>query len=361
MDVQIRPIEVERLRGRSSLFQSGFWGTFKSYFGWRPQGYVVRSEGRERQLLVLLRRVAEGLSMAYVPYGPTRELPEESQAIFLKQLARRLRKFLPDDCICVRFDLPWETPYALGADAVQATDGDPRPATHVREMRMNAGTGDWNLRKAPTDVLPCDTVLIDLARDERDILAGMKPKTRYNVRLAERKGVEVCDAPLEELPIWYELHEQTARRHRIVHRELEYFHELLRLNEAMAATAPELRLLLARHEDEPVAGIIVAIHGTSATYLYGASRWSKRNVMATYRLQWSAIRMARRLGCTSYDLFGIPPNNRDAHPLHGLYRFKTGFGGDKLHRRGCWDYVYQFDPYNTFRGIELTADGYHDR
>ncbi|MBN1360209.1 MAG: peptidoglycan bridge formation glycyltransferase FemA/FemB family protein [Sedimentisphaerales bacterium] len=357
MDVQIRPIDVEHLQGGSSLFQSGFWGMFKSHFGWTPRGFVVRFEGRERNLLVLLRRVAEGLCMAYVPYGPTRELPDESQAFFLKDLARELEPLLPDDCICLRFDLPWQSPYA----AADGSDGALRPATRIREMRMNAGTGDWNLRKAPTDVLPCDTVLIDLARDEREILASMKPKTRYNVRLAERKGVEVYDAPPDELSVWYDLHEQTARRHRIVKRELEYFRELLKLNEAMATTAVDLHLLLARHAGEPVAGIIVALHGGCATYLYGASRRSKRDVMATYRLQWRAMRLARRHGCTRYDLFGIPPTERAAHPMHGLYRFKTGFGGTKLHRRGCWDYVYLADPYNTFRAIELAAEGYHDK
>lgn len=361
LDVQIRPIEVEQLCGGGSLFQSGFWGTFKSHFGWRPRGFVVRSGGRERQLLVLLRRVADGLSMAYVPYGPTREVPNDSQALFLKVLARELAAFLPGDCMCVRFDLPWESPYAAEATATETTDGSLRPATRVREMRMNAGTGDWNLRKAPTDVLPCDTVLIDLTRDEREILAGMKPKTRYNVHLAERKGVEVYDAPPEELDLWYRLHEQTARRHRIVQRELEYFQELLRLNDAAGQAAPDLHLLLARHEDEPVAGIIVALHGAGATYLYGASRRSKRNVMATYRLQWRAMRLARRHGCTRYDLFGIPPDEHTHHPMHGLYRFKTGFGGTTLHRRGCWDHVYRADPYNAFRAKELAAEGYHDK
>lgn len=357
VDVRIESIALEHLQGGSSLFQSGLWGTFKSHFGWQPRGYLVSCENRQRPLLVLLRRVVDDLSMAYVPYGPRRQLPDDSQAIFLKHLARALQSSLPSGCICVRFDLPWETPYA----ATSEEDGALRPATRVREMRMNAGTGDWNLRKAPTDVLPCDTVLVDLARDEQEILAAMKPKTRYNVRLAERKGVEVCEAPPEELPIWYDLHEQTAQRHRIVGREVAYFHELFALNEAMGPDAPDLHLLLAWHEGEPAAGIIVALHGDNATYLYGASRRSKRNVMAPYRLQWRAMRLARSRGCRRYDLFGIPPTERTAHPMHGLYRFKTGFGGAKLHRRGCWDYVYLAEPYNVFRAMELAADGYHAR
>jgi len=85
----------------------------------------------------------------------------------------------------------------------------------------------------------------------------------------------------------------------------------------------------------------VLLHGTAATYLYGASSNEHRNLMAPYALQWAALRDVRDRGATTYDLFGIPPTNDESHPMHGLYRFKTGFGGEVVHRHGAWDFVYR--------------------
>jgi lipid II:glycine glycyltransferase (peptidoglycan interpeptide bridge formation enzyme) len=80
--------------------------------------------------------------------------------------------------------------------------------------------------------------------------------------------------------------------------------------------------------------------------------------MATYALQWHAMQLARAEGCRVYDLFGIPPTGAAAHPMHGLYRFKTGFGGFVLHRRGCWDYPLR-EEYSSCRGSEMSAPGFH--
>jgi len=98
-----------------------------------------------------------------------------------------------------------------------------------------------------------------------------------------------------------------------------------------------------------------------ATYLYGASASDARNLMATYAIQWEAMQRAKRKGCVEYDLFGIAPNPNPTHPLHGLYRFKSGFGGQMLHRMGCWDYPLKQDEYEAYRSVELTGSGYHLR
>jgi lipid II:glycine glycyltransferase (peptidoglycan interpeptide bridge formation enzyme) len=83
--------------------------------------------------------------------------------------------------------------------------------------------------------------------------------------------------------------------------------------------------------------------------------------MGTYALQWEAMRRAKARGCTEYDLFGTAPNNDPSHPMHGLYRFKTGFGGHELHRMGCWDYPFREEEYQRFSSQEMIAKGYHIR
>ena len=92
--------------------------------------------------------------------------------------------------------------------------------------------------------------------------------------------------------------------------------------------------------------------------MYGASSDEKRNLMASYAVQWEAIKAARRAGCEEYDMFGTAPNAFSSHPMHGLYRFKSGFGGHLFHRMGCWDYPFMKDEYMRFRAQEINNQSY---
>jgi lipid II:glycine glycyltransferase (peptidoglycan interpeptide bridge formation enzyme) len=105
--------------------------------------------------------------------------------------------------------------------------------------------------------------------------------------------------------------------------------------------------------------MFLAISGKRATYLYGASSSVHREMMGTYALQWNAIRKARETGCKEYDLFGISETPDPSHPMYGLYRFKTGFGGYKYHRQGCWDYPFNAEQYEIYRSVEMNSTGYH--
>ncbi|OHD20511.1 MAG: hypothetical protein A2064_13985, partial [Spirochaetes bacterium GWB1_66_5] len=249
-------------------------------------------------------------------------------------------------CLFLRFDLPWVLrPEGLGADPT-------------------AGLRAAGLRKAPMDVQPPDTVVLDLGYEEESLLAAMKAKTRYNIGLAAKKGVRVEEGGAADLPAWYELYRQTARRDRITLHDYEYYRRQFELAQAGGAPAgggPELKLLLARHEGDLLAGILLAVHGRAATYLYGASSDAKRNLMPAYALQWEAIRIARRQGCLTYDLFGIPPSQDPAHPMHGLYRFKTGFGGRLVSRPGCWDFPYRRAAYAAYAVAERARAWYYRR
>jgi lipid II:glycine glycyltransferase (peptidoglycan interpeptide bridge formation enzyme) len=229
-------------------------------------------------------------------------------------------------------------------------------------------------KRAAADIQPPDTVLIDLTKSADVILLEMKSKWRYNIGLAEKKGVTVRRADDGGLDIFYALLSETAARDGIAVHGIEYYRTLFELSaeyvnrEKCAASPrpelsanPELRLYLAEHEGEVLAGIVVLIRGKNAVYLYGASSDHKRNLMAPYALQWKAMNDAIDAGCTEYDLFGIPPNDDPNHPMAGLYRFKTGFGGRIIHRPGSWDYAYKPLVMKLFNTAEAFRKKIRDR
>jgi lipid II:glycine glycyltransferase (peptidoglycan interpeptide bridge formation enzyme) len=255
----------------------------------------------------------------------------------------------------VRFDLAWPAP-AGAAPAGEAPDGE-RPLLCPVAGRM---------RRAPVDVQPTSTVIVDLAADEAQVLARMKSKTRYNIRLAQRRGVEVAVVPAADalggpLAEWYRLYRDTAARHHITAHGERYFATLFELAADAARPEPRLYLISAHHGGEPVGGIVVSVCGEMARYLYGASTLRHRALMGNYALQWAAMQLAREQGCSAYDLYGISPSADSDHPWAGLYRFKTGFGGTIEHRCGCWDYPVRPLPYLLFRRAEVLRRDYYAR
>jgi lipid II:glycine glycyltransferase (peptidoglycan interpeptide bridge formation enzyme) len=286
-------------------------------------------------LLIIRRRLGPGISFAYAPWGP--ELPPgfsagERQAA-LEDLARALRGLLPGDTAFVRFDPPW---YTRGTEF-------PPPL-------------EKPLSRAAADIQPPDSVIIDLDTGEEAILQGMKSKWRYNIRLAEKKGVSVRRAAAEELPVFYSLYRETARRDGIAIHSMDYYAALF--DHSREWDKPDRRgnadigLYIAEHEGEALAAIITLFRGREAVYLYGASSDRRRNLMAPYALQWKAMKDAKAAGCLSYDLYGIPPSEDPSHPMAGLYLFKTGFGGRIIHRPGSWDYTYRPLMMRLFRTAE---------
>ena len=332
--VYLTPCTLEEIQASNNLFQSGFWGSFKEKFGQRTLAFHIGTgtpkDNNKIPLLVYIRKYGPGMSLAYVPHGPTgftsteAENPPEEPGLYLKDLTEALIPHLPRNCVFIRFDLPWKM-----SDAYVGFLGIHQPFT-----------------KAPVDIQPPSTVILDISLSESELLQNMKSKTRYNIRLADKKGVTIREASPEELEAWYEMYKETAERDQITIHEQAYYTEPFRLLKTFPGPKPELQLLMASIDGKNAAGIIVAAYGSRATYLYGASNNYKRNYMPAYALQWHAIRWAKARGCSSYDFFGIPPTNDPDHPMHGLFRFKTGFGGEVVHRFGCWDYPVKTALYN---------------
>jgi lipid II:glycine glycyltransferase (peptidoglycan interpeptide bridge formation enzyme) len=330
----VRPVPLAELDASDELLQSGFWGRFKEAHGWKPHSFCVSGGGGDFPLLVLTRPVLAKLSLAYVPFGPVAD-PRIGRGAFLSDLSRALRPHLPQGTFFLRFDLPWEKKGEL-----------PRARGVV---------------KAASDMQPASTVVVDIAPPLEQVLASMKSKTRYNVRLAAKKGVVVQEARPEEMGAWYTLYEETARRDRIGIHARAYYEGLVRASAESGLPGPVVRLLLARHEGKVLAGNIVAFWRSRAAYLYGASSGEGRNLMPTYALQWEAIRLAKEARCTTYDLFGVPPRPDPSHPMYGLYQFKTGFSDCVLERWGTWDAPFRPFAYWLYRGAEALRMFYYRR
>ncbi len=218
------------------------------------------------------------------------------------------------------------------------------------------------LRRPGIEIQPKHTVVVDIAPGEEDILRAMHRKTRYNIRLSLRRGgVEVLEGGERDVETWYRLKIENDKRDGIVTHSLEYYRDLFRTAATYGPGAPGIRLLLAKVEGEVLGGVILSICGPRARYLHGASATRARSTMFTYALQWRAMELAREHGCTSYDLYGIPPTDDPGHPMHGLYRFKTGFGGGVLHRYGCYDVVLRRGLYAALRTLEKVRYAYYKR
>ena len=338
---KIEKTALEDCNNNTELLQTGFWGKHKENFGWHPEAFRISRESHKSGdflLLTLTRVFKGGFAFTYIPFGPQVQEPEKDIGSFLKNLAGALFPFLSIKPVFIRFDLPW----GRRGKAVEV----PVPKPEERFV------------KAPVNVQPASTVILPIDCSEDDILAAMKPKSRYNIRLSFKKGVTVIDAGTDGLKQWYDLYRETSVRDRIAIHSFEYYRSLLELAKNYGEGAPVIKLLLAEIDKEVLAGIIVAIKGEYAWYLYGASSNRKRNYMPSYALQWRAIRMAKENGCRYYDLFGIPPAPDAGHPMHGLYRFKTGFGGIILHRYGSYDIINRKFLYSVYRAGENVRRSY---
>ncbi len=302
---------------RGHLLQSWAWGELKARFGWRVRRVAVGAACAQ----VLFRPLPAGLgTIAYVPKGPAADFGDraalESLLEAIGPLARQQR------AICLKIEPNLE-------------DG-PEAAALLRAL---------DFRPSPQTVQPRRTLLVDLTAAPEAILARMKSKTRYNIRLAGRKGVTVRPGDEGDLPAFYRLMEITARRDGFGLHSRAYYEAVYRLFIAPGRG----RLLLAEYEGQLLAGLVVLAFGDTAIYMYGASADEHRNRMPTYLLQWEAMRWAKAQGCRTYDLWGVPDEDealleaeftRRRDGLWGVYRFKRGFGGRLTRSIGAWDRVY---------------------
>lgn len=198
------------------------------------------------------------------------------------------------------------------------------------------------------DVQPSRTIILDLSRAEEELLDAMHQKTRYNIRLAEKRGVRITDAGPDRFDEFWQIMQQTKDRDAFRLHDRDHYRKLIEIGSPSSGDDLEhsglmIRLIFAEYENEAIAANIVAFFGDTATYVHGASANENRNVMAPFLLQWHAIQRARQLGCRYYDFYGI-----DEKKWPGVTRFKRGFNGEEKTFPGTYDMIFSPFRYRSY-------------
>lgn len=336
--------------------QSDFWCGFKCAHGWKSINH--------NNINVLIRTFKKGplsFSLAYVPMAPEFE-PKSSVPGFeeqaegevdyiksLKIFAEEIKPLLPKNTLFVRYDIPLDMPDVETRDE------------YLSRLGELASFAKVNLKKPRADVQPPDSTFLDLSLSEEDLLKEMKERCRRNIKKAEKNGVRIravtASSPdfEKDLDSFYALYKETAARDGIGLHPLSYYKDLLLRGEKSKGTKDEskITLYIASHEENDLGAIITLFQKDEAIYLYGCSSNKKRNLMPNYLVQWTAIRDAKSYGSKIYDFYGIPPTGSENHPMHGLYLFKTGFGGCEVHRPGSIDI-----PLSRFYPLYILAEDF---
>ncbi len=294
------------------VLQSWEWGEFKAKYGWSPTRILFCNDGPSpRAAAQILRRPLPHtpFGIMYVPKGPVVVDWKDSQLVArtlaqLEQIARE------QNAVFIKIDPDMDSSLA--------------PILTARGWRASREQIQFR-----------NTVLLDLTPTEDQLLASMRGKTRYNIRLAQRRGVRVEPGTIEDLRLFYEMYAETGARDGFLIRKFPYYRDAW----GAFLQASCAKMLLARVGEETVAGLILFVLGTRAWYFYGASRNAHRELMPNHLLQWEAIRWAKANGCTVYDFWGAPDTLDESAPMYGVYRFKEGFGGKFTPHVGAFDYV----------------------
>ncbi len=201
-----------------------------------------------------------------------------------------------------------------------------------------------DLPRAVKDVQPTNNWVLDLTVSEQELLINMKPKTRYNINLAQRKGVVVREGTKEDLLVVYKLLLETAGRGDFRLHPQDYYWQIWD-----QLHRENLKILIAEYKNQPLACMILTLFGSTVTYLHGGSSTQMKEAMAPYVLHWEAIKLSKALGYNFYDFGGVAPQNLGKHPWSGISRFKRGFGGFELTFPGSFEIVISPLWYNVYK------------
>ncbi|MBN1120526.1 MAG: peptidoglycan bridge formation glycyltransferase FemA/FemB family protein [Anaerolineae bacterium] len=308
------------------VLQTWEWGEFKtSTTGWQPHRIAFMDGETVVAMAQVLTRREGPFQVMYVPKGPALDYTNEPlrKAVIdaLKSYARQ------HGAIFIKID----PDVVIGA----GVPGEPDACEDDLGKQIAAEWRAAGLRFSREQVQFRNSVIVDLRRSEDDLLAAMKQKTRYNVRLSPRRDVTVRFGSADDLDLLYDLYAETALRDGFVIRPLDYYRQAWGAFMQAGLAQP----IIAEYKGDPIAHVIVFGFGKRAWYFYGASSDEHRNRMPTYLLQWEAIRWAKAQKMVLYDFWGAPNDFDDEDdPLAGVFHFKDGFGGTVVRRIGAWDY-----------------------
>ena len=330
------------------FLQTHEWAQVKSKYGWKPiylvwsdkafQSYTSdqldqldRSNVNAACLVlkrtVLSRGFASRLCILYAPKGPLLDWSNES---LRNRVLDDLQSFAnKQGAIFLKID----SDVVLGTGISESEDSrEDNGGQVVMSELMRRG---W--RYSSDQIQFKNTVLIDLSAPQDEMLARMKQKTRYNIRLAEKKGVTVRIGTQADLPMLYTMYAETSVRDGFVIRDEGYYQTVWQT--FMQSIEPNAEPLIAEVNGEIVAAIFVFYFAERAYYVYGMSREAHREKMPNYLLQSEAMKRAKLRGCLIYDLWGAPDEFKESDSMWGVFRFKEGLGGEVIRTLGAWDYA----------------------
>ena len=309
----------------SSLLQSWSWGAFQESLGRTTAHIGVEKNGLLVGSALLIKHdLPLGQSYAYCPRGPVlrgQHLGRPDPAALKECLSEIKQQARAWGAMFVRIDPPLP----------------PGGQDHFLE---------FSYREAANQIQPRVTALLDLKQPREQILANMKPKTRYNIRLSLKKNVTVRQSiDRADVERFLALNRLTTQRDGFVAHEDQYYQTQVQ----ELGRAGLLKMFIAEYEAQPLAVIVVAFHGRAATYLHGASGDAERNRMPTFALQWEAIKEAQRLGLSWFDMHGVAATDDQDHMWAGITRFKLGFGARRHSFMGALDLPLKKTWYALYR------------
>lgn len=324
-----------------TMSQTSSWGRFQEKIPTRGKYWIVALKNRNKIVggtIIIRHGLSKGNSWLYSGRGPLLDYKSKHFKKNIQILLKEIKKIAKsENSIFLRMDPPLEN------------------KLYKKWPKLN-----WFFT-SHLGFQPEDTLVLDLTKSEEEILAQMKPKGRYNIRLAEKKGVTIRESdPTKSVQFKADLetfhkilHETTMRDKFYGHRKsvYKYMIEILlppKLEKDILKV-PYTKLYLAEYEGKIIAGIIATFYKDTATYYYGASSDSARNVMAPYLIQWTVAKEAKAKGFKIYDFLGISPENALNHPWAGVTDFKKKFGGKVVSYLPSKEYPFKKSLYMGYR------------
>ncbi len=299
----------------SQFLQSWQWGQFQEKVAGKIFRLGIQEKGQLTTVATIIKKLLPiGKSYFYCPRGPiVRNLKLEISNLLFDEIRKLAKK---EKVIFFRFE----------------------PEFSITNSQF--------LISKTIDVQPSKTLILDLFKSEEELLKDMRQKTRYNIRLAERKGIKIIEANINQFENFWQIMNETSHRDNFRLHSQNYYQEMLKIEKDF------IKLFLAEYEHKIIAVSIISFFGNAVTYLHGASSNKYRNIMAPYLLQWHCMKLAKEQGYNYYDLGGV-----DENKWPGLTKFKKGFGGREFEYPGTFDLVFNKRWYGIYKLIRRLRRG----
>jgi len=304
----------------NNVYQSPEWEEFK-----KQTGYA--KSFRVDDILVLERPLALGRTMLYSPMVSNLQVSNINLQEFSKQIRTLAQK---ENAVFFRLELDMPKSSSLN--------------TQYQILEI--------FKKSFEEMQPENNWVLDIRPSTEQILAGMKQKGRYNIKVAEKNAVYFEFLELNDLDIFYDQYQKTGFRHKVTFRDKQYFEKMLEIlgqngYARVCATFAEIN-----DAKTALSSAILLAYGDEVQYLYGASSEENKNLMAPYLMHWKIIEWAKENGFKKYNFLGVAPDDSDKHPWAGITRFKKQFGGYQYDIVGCYDLVSRPVEYQIFKLAE---------